>query len=107
MTIPQLQRPAITVAGLFLLRDLRAAQAAGQTIHVCCSPRAALKACALIPVVPAVPIMMVAVIRVIGVDMSVVGVITVMMMVVRMMIIAVPPSCGWSRAADGDSADDA
>ena len=60
---------------------------------------------ALIPAVPAVPIMMVVMIGVIGVEMSVVWVITVVMMVVRMMIIAVPPSCGWSRAADCDCAD--
>ena len=61
---------------------------------------------ALIPAVPAVPIMMV-VVGVICVEMSVVWVITVVMMVVRMMIIAVPPSCGWSRAADCDCADNA
>jgi hypothetical protein len=60
---------------------------------------------ALIPAVPAVPIMMVVVVGVICVEMSVVWVITVVMMVVRMMIIAVPPSCGWSRAADCDCAD--
>ena len=62
---------------------------------------------ALIPAVPAVPIMMVVVVGVICVEMSVVWVITVVMMVVRMMIIAVPPSCGWSRAADCDCADNA
>jgi hypothetical protein len=59
----------------------------------------------LVPVVPAVPIVMVVVVGVICVEMSVVWVITVVMMVVRMMIIAVPPSCGWSRAADCDCAD--
>jgi len=66
---------------------------------------AALKNCALIPVVPAVPIMMV--VRVIGVvTMVIVGVVTIVMMVVRMRIIAVP-SCGWNRAADCDCADNA
>ena len=50
---------------------------------------------ALIPVVPAVPIMMVVMmVGVVGVEMTVVGIVTV-------------PSCGWSRAADYDCADNA
>ena len=74
-------------------RTLRAGQAQDQT-----------KPLPNYELVPVVPVMMM-VIGVIGVEMSVVWVITIVMMVVRMMIIAVPPSCGWSRAADCDCAD--
>ena len=63
---------------------------------------AALKNCALIPVMPAVPIMMV--VRVIGVVMTlIVGVVTIVMMVITMMIAV--PSCGWSSAADCNCTD--
>ena len=55
---------------------------------------------ALVPVVMAMMV-----VRVISVVMPMM-VVTIVMMVVPMMIIAVP-SCGWSRAADCDCADNA
>jgi hypothetical protein len=56
----------------------------------------------LIPVVPVMVVVTMMVVGVIGVVRTViVGVVTVMMMVVTMIAV---PSCGWNRAADGDSA---
>jgi hypothetical protein len=59
------------------------------------------KNCALIPVVPIMMVIMMMVVGVVSVVMTViVGIVSMMMM------IAVP-SRGWSRAADGDCADNA